>query len=140
MKKFLDVLSTFTGAMVAAAFVCALWSAPTYAICQSCPGMGSLQGDCYTITDPCHYLEATMGACVRVPVYDDTTHQLLYYKCDGMGSQPGPECKSQPGSCGGNGNGPGGGGSTADGGECTISGGACPPECMMCTQSTDIWT
>ena len=116
----------------AAGIVIAMWSASAYAICQSCPGMGSLQGDCYTITDPCQYHTATMGACVRVPHYNENG-ELIYYTCDGLGSQPGPECAQ---GCGGD-HGDGGGGSGGGSG-CTLTGGQCPPECMSCSDDLDI--
>lgn len=100
-----------------------------FAVCQSCPGMGSLSAQCYTL-GMCER-GATMSACVLM---DHTVGDTVTYRyCDSFGTSAGAECNGNDMSCANGGGGVGGGGGGGGGGGCTISGGeTCPADCSSC--------
>lgn len=122
--------------LAVAAAVLLVFAPSSYAICQTCQGMGTPIARCITLS-PCSQ-GANMSACV---VGERTLPDNTYYQyCDPMGTTQGSECNGADSSChtgGGNGGGNTGGGST--GGGCSVAGGeVCPAQCPSCgTRNND---
>jgi hypothetical protein len=119
--------------IVVTAAVLMLFASPhAFAICQSCPGNGSLNAMCYTLT-VCER-GATLGACVlkdRV----GADGQVAYRYCDGEGSTQDANCNGNDISCANNS--PSNGGDSGSGNSgCTISAGdVCPASCSTCKKN-----
>lgn len=95
------------------------------AVCQDCPGNGTVNAQC-VVVGQCD--RAIYAACYERQNFD-ANGQLVSEQC--VGSAAGSDCNKPASYCGGGGD-PGGGGGGGGGGGCSLGPTGCPSYCSSC--------